>query len=520
MAALTVTTKCNKDSRDALDIVCLRLLSYMNPNDPILFENNGAVKDQLDLVRSAQHVKRTAGDTAKLEALWGHDDLMYDDFHTALSKINAGNGPVHSMQEHAVMNFFRDKGLFDKDTEKQWQVLAMIQRGLIMHDVEKCLTCSCGKHRGKQLWGFQACVEHFTTVKTWHQSEKPVLEDLARILKTRHHDETCDGMTVLERYFGCTVVKMMQKMNWHKGDKLGKPEPKPKGKPRPDSRPTFSRLTHPEMFDTFAHTLGQSLDMKGEERELQSRLKRDRTGNKIAEVPFCLKEIAESSFPALTWHEIARALVSMTEFAFSKTGHVHVYDDKLDMQALDDTGQERFFWTLTHVKLSMLKCLPQELQAGMDIAGNGPLWRETMQNLMQYSVYDWSLVRWKQDLGRLVGRLWKTLEVAMNGCDLDLAFCTFFCAQVMEGLRAVEDSFMTFLPTLEAFAPVPEAASASLRGGPAAVSTPAKTRVRYRAQGLADNRYGKKATHKQLRTSTLARPFQAAHGVPPERRRR
>ena len=83
-----------------------------------------------------------------------------------------------------------------------------------------------------------------------------------------------------------------------------------------------------------------------------------------------------------------------------------------------------------------------------------------------------------------------------------------------------QGGWQSFLPTLEAFAPVPEKASASLRGGPAAVSTPAKTRVRYRAQGLADNRCGKKATHKQLRTSTLARPFQAAHGVPPERRRR
>ena len=108
----------------------------------------------------------------------------------------------------------------------------------------------------------------------------------------------------------------------------------------------------------------------------------------------------------------------------------------------------------------------------------------------------------------------------MNGCDLDSAFCTFFCAQVMEGLRAVEDSCMTFLPTLEAFAPVPEAASASLRGGLEAVSTPAKTRVRYRPQGLPVKRYGTKATRKQLQTSTLARPFQAAHGVPPERRRR
>ena len=130
------------------------------------------------------------------------------------------------------------------------------------------------------------------------------------------------------------------------------------------------------------------------------------------------------------------------------------------------------------------------------------------------------MVAWKQDYLRLVGKLWKTLEVAMNECDLDLAFCTFFCSQVMDGLRAVEGSCMSFLPTLEAFAPVPEAASASLRGGPAAVSTPTKTRVRYRPQGLRpDKRYGAKTTRKQLQTSRLARPFEAARGVPPENRR-
>ena len=91
----------------------------------------------------------------------------------------------------------------------------------------------------------------------------------------------------------------------------------------------------------------------------------------------------------------------------------------------------------------------------------------------------------------------------------------------MDGLKGVKDSCMTFLPTLEAFAPLPEAASASLRGGKAAVSTPAKTKVRYRPQGLMpEKRYGKKVTRKQMQDSTLARPFEAAHGVPPERRRR
>ena len=344
---------------------------------------------------------------------------MKNDFAAAMGVITAGNETVHSKQEHEVMNFFRDEGVFVRDSKKRWQALAMIERGLIMHADKPCLTCL---HHPRQLWGFGACVSHFTETKG-HKNEKPELDELATMLEKKHDDETADGTASLLHYFGDAVLNIMNRLNWRKGQKLGAHKPHDRA-PAP-VRTIFSPETQPEMFDRLAHTLGQAQLMKERGGDLQGRLKRDRTGKKIAEVPFCLTEIAESSFPALNWHQIARALVSMTEYAFSKTGHVHVYDDKLDMQALDDIRQERFFWTLTHVKLSMLTCLPQDLQAGFVIAGNGPVWTETMRNLMQYGVYDWSLVGWKQEYLRLIGRLWKTLEVAMSACDLELAFCVF-----------------------------------------------------------------------------------------------
>ena len=90
----------------------------------------------------------------------------------------------------------------------------------------------------------------------------------------------------------------------------------------------------------------------------------------------------------------------------------------------------------------------------------------------------------------------------------------------MDGLKAVEDSRMTFTPTLEAFAANPAAASASLRGASKASETPAKTQVRYRAQGLDPDKRYRKPTRNQLQSPTLARPLETAHGHGPEKRGR
>ena len=80
---------------------------------------------------------------------------------------------------------------------------------------------------------------------------------------------------------------------------------------------------------------------------LDWRLKRDTSGKRdrrgkllLATVPFILTETVESNIPVLTWHQLAQALVTMTEYAFSTTGHVRVYDDEY---CLHECGQERFF---------------------------------------------------------------------------------------------------------------------------------------------------------------------------------
>ena len=313
MAALTVQTRCNSTDRNVLDIVCLRLWSYMDPKDPILVENNGAVKNQLETVRSAQLVRKAARDSQKLKSLMeGDDDVMKNDFAAAMGVITAGNETVHSKQEHEVMNFFRDEGVFVSESKKQWQALAMIERGLIMHADKPCLTCL---HHPRQLWGFGACVSHFTETKG-HKNEKPELDELATMLEKKHDDETADGTASLLHYFGDAVLNIMNRLNWRKGQKLGAHKPHDRA-PAP-VRTIFSPETQPEMFDRLAHTLGQAQLMKERGGDLQGRLKRDRTGKKIAEVPFRLAEISQSSLPLLTWHQIAQALVSITEYAFPK----------------------------------------------------------------------------------------------------------------------------------------------------------------------------------------------------------
>ena len=52
----------------------------------------------------------------------------------------------------------------------------MIHRGLIVDTAGTFLTCC---HHKKQLWGFEACVNHFTVHKYFHRDERPSLEELA-----------------------------------------------------------------------------------------------------------------------------------------------------------------------------------------------------------------------------------------------------------------------------------------------------------------------------------------------------
>ena len=126
---------------------------------------------------------------------------MHGNLRAALGVLEAEAESVPQQQEHAVMNWCRDKGWL-KPEDRQWKLLAMIQRGLVVHDSVDCLTCL---HHNKQLHGFE-CVRHFTVVNNFHQNEAPSLHHLAENIEINVQNEQADeatgGSAVLTRYFG------------------------------------------------------------------------------------------------------------------------------------------------------------------------------------------------------------------------------------------------------------------------------------------------------------------------------
>ena len=120
---------------------------------------------------------------------------------------------------------------------------------------------------------------------------------------------------------------------------------------------------------------------------------------------------------------------------------------------------------------------------------------------------------WKGDAGstkqylRLLGSLWKTLEVAINNAHLPLDFCLFFCSQVMDALWWVDAGSMIFVPSLKSSSPSSASSAQVLSFEP---------RVKYRAQGTKpDKRYPHTVTWTQSHGLFLLRPFLAATGVLP-----
>ena len=193
----------------------------------------------------------------------------------------------------------------------------------------------------------------------------------------------------------------------------------------------------------------------------------------------------------------------MTAFHFSDFGTVCDWDD-LSGSWL----QEKFDWGYLHVRLAQRSNLPFELQQGMDVAGNGDKWTDTMAALLAQQTHDW-----KGDAGstkqylRLVGSLWKTLEVAINNAHLPLDFCLFFCSQVMDALWWGDAGSMSFVPSLKSSSPSSASSAQVLSFEP---------RVRYRAQGtMPEKRYRHKVTRTQSHGLFLLRPFLAAEGVLP-----
>ena len=167
--------------------------------------------------------------------------------------------------------------------------------------------------------------------------------------------------------------------------------------------------------------------------------------------------------------------------------------------------QEQFHWGLLHVRLCKSRCLPLQLQQGLNAASNEDKWSNTMKALLDYETYSWRLSKqYRKEYEKQVGVLWKTLEVAMNCAELDLKFCVFFCSQVMEALKWVHCGLMTFVPTLER--------------NSTGSREPQRFRaqVRYRPEGQdATKRYRHKVTRTQSREGLLLRPFEAARGILP-----
>ena len=177
--ALSVALEQTRQVRgplDVTDVVCLRLQSYMQVNDPILVRDDYAVTNRLNVVRRSLQTAQAARDCCRLQSLiQGKNTEVHGNLKAALGVIEAEAESVPQQQEHAVMNWCRDKGWL-RPENRQWKLLAMIQRGLVVHDSVDCLTCL---HHNKQLHGFDACVSHFTVVKNFHQNEAPSLDDQA-----------------------------------------------------------------------------------------------------------------------------------------------------------------------------------------------------------------------------------------------------------------------------------------------------------------------------------------------------
>jgi hypothetical protein len=215
-----------------------------------------------------------------------------------------------------------------------------------------------------------------------------------------------------------------------------------------------------------------------------------------------------SKIPELTtWHQLADAMVRMTAHAFSEDGQLHRCDS--------GTGRwtkNSFLWTRIHWRLADVHSLPVDLQEGMRRAGNFSAWTLTMRTLLARPPCCWPCVdtkggRKRKDFLTLVGDLWKKLEIAMNHAELDVAFCLFFCRQVMDAVKAEDCGGMSFTPSLS------PNSSLSSSGDALAPVQYFTGRVRYRSQGrVPDERYHNRATHQQRSSVLLDRPLEAARG--------
>jgi len=303
-------------------------------------------------------------------------------------------------------------------------------------------------------------------------------------------------------------VNVLQGLGWERGQTVGKVP-----RERRDERPRFSAADQAELFLNLASTLGA----RG--IELEARIKRDAT-REMKPIAFQAAEAAGAYRyePAtrVTWHQLAHAMVRMTAHSFSADGQVHVYDSGTSRWT-----QHRFRWTGIHRLLADAGTLPADLEEGMRKAQNGEAWTRAMQSLLEWPPSDWDCVGTESGVQRRgflthVGTLWHNLASAMNAAAMNVAFCSFFCAKVMDAMNEENCGAMSFTLTLS------RNSGLSSTGHALAPAQYFTGKVRYRPQGRdPETRYHNRATHSQRSRLLLDRPLQAARGIlPPQQERR
>ena len=499
-STLHETTRVRKPI-DCFDIVALRLQSYMFADDPIFTENEGAVLRELDEIYRSVETNRIANACVRLdELLESAEGDAHGDLGKAVAAANReteaaeASGDDREEQENEVLSFCKDRGWL-RESENQWLCVAMMRRGLTRHSSQECLTCC-----GKQLWDFTECYNHYTKYKNEHLEQRPSIADLASIIERGHEDDTKGTFSLLQQYYGRSAVQYMTALGWQRGQQLGRQPGVPQ-----TSFSTWDKTSHPQ----FHRTLASTRKLKDENDKQVLRDGRCdlvplnfRAGEDIAES----KTTLSVDLKSLNFHDFVEALVGMTELAFSEGGEIHKFSDEAVPESFG-----KLDWDSRHEELSLLHRLPVFLQRGMQKAGNGDLWTSIMTDLLRTPAQQWVQSDETQQLLRTqVGKLWKTMEVAMNNAELTVPFCVFSSSMIMSLLEQIDSpSRMTFTPLLS------KASQAAASSAEEVQGEHFVPRVRYRGKGLDPAARYTKPSKSQRDRRVLLRPFAAAQGIPP-----
>ena len=162
LSALRQKTKV-RSPLNHLDVVGLRLWSYLPCDDPLLTRPD-AVKIRDDMTKSLLDEK-SARDCTKFatnvnDAFVGTDADSDRALTAALGQAFGAKDVEDqaALAREQMIAYCNDKAL-PQGSVTEWQLAAMIERGLIQHVSEPCLSC---EHHSKQLWSLEAAWQHFT----------------------------------------------------------------------------------------------------------------------------------------------------------------------------------------------------------------------------------------------------------------------------------------------------------------------------------------------------------------------